>query len=176
MPKGRHFGSQNGTKIDPKTSQNRSRFSRAKKHSSRTSWNRLEAILSRSWGLSWVIFLILAGVLQWFREHQRFGTKRGLKMRLGAILADLGGQEGPKGRPKGTQEAPKTRLKRHQNFERFLARFWTDLGGPGDPGATSWRNARGLARLFEFEEFEQEFEEDFENCLDTLRPFGWRRI
>ena len=25
------------------------------------------------------------------------------------------------------------------------------------------RNARGLARLFEFEEFEQEFEEDFEN-------------
>ena len=25
------------------------------------------------------------------------------------------------------------------------------------------RNARGLARHFEFEEFEQEFEEDFEN-------------
>ena len=34
------------------------------------------------------------------------------------------------------------------------------------------RTARGLARLFEFEEFE----EDFEIHLDTLRPFGWRRI
>ena len=34
------------------------------------------------------------------------------------------------------------------------------------------RNVRVLARLFEFEEFE----EDFENCPDTLRPFGWRRI
>ena len=34
------------------------------------------------------------------------------------------------------------------------------------------RTARGLARLFEFEEFEDKFE----NCLDMLRPFGWRRM
>ena len=34
------------------------------------------------------------------------------------------------------------------------------------------RTARGLAGLFEFEEFEDFF--DFR--LDTLRPFGWRRI
>ena len=72
VPKGRHLGSQNGAKIDPKTIQNRSRFSRAKKHSSRPSWERLEAILIRSGGPSWVIFLILAWVLQWFREHQHF--------------------------------------------------------------------------------------------------------
>ena len=38
------------------------------------------------------------------------------------------------------------------------------------------RTARGLAGLFEFEEFEQEFEEDFEIRPDTLRPFGWRRM
>ena len=51
-------------------------------------------------------------------------------------------------------------------------RFWTDLGGPGDRDPATGRNARALARLFEFEEFEEDFEID----PDTLRPFGWRRI
>ena len=38
--------------------------------------------------------------------------------------------------------------------------------------AEALRNARGLAGLFEFEEFE----DYFEICPDMLRPFGWRRI
>ena len=58
----------------------------------------------------------------------------------------------------------------------FLIDFGPILEGPGDRAPASWRNARGLARLFEFEEFDQEFEEDFENYSDTLRPFGWRRM
>ena len=57
-PNRRHLGSQNGSQISLKTIQNRSRLSRAKKHSSRPSWKRLEAILSRTWDPSWVIFLI----------------------------------------------------------------------------------------------------------------------
>jgi hypothetical protein len=51
VPKGRHFGSQNGAKIDPKIIQNRSRFSRAKKYPSRSSWDRLGAVLGRSWAI-----------------------------------------------------------------------------------------------------------------------------
>ena len=51
VPKGRHLGSQNGAKIDPKTIQNRSRFSRTKKYPSRPSWNRLGAVLARSWAI-----------------------------------------------------------------------------------------------------------------------------
>ena len=63
-------------------------------------------------------------------------------------------------------------------FDRFFGENLIDLTNLG-LSQTLWktlRNARGLARLFEFEEFEQEFEEDFEIHSDTLRPFGWRRI
>ena len=44
--------------------------------------------------------------------------------------------------------------------------------GPQRACKSARRNARALARLFEFEEFE----EGFEIHPDTLRPFGWRRI
>ena len=45
------LGSQNGAKIDPKITQNRSQFSRAKKYPSRPSWDRLGAVLGRSWAI-----------------------------------------------------------------------------------------------------------------------------
>jgi hypothetical protein len=45
------FWNQNGAKIDPKIIQNRSRFSRAKKYPSRSSWDRLGAVLGRSWAI-----------------------------------------------------------------------------------------------------------------------------
>ena len=77
---------------------------------------------------------------------------------------------------KGGQKGPKRRQKRDQNDIEILIDFGAILEAQGDPGAVSLRNARGLARLFEFEEFEQEFEEDFEIHSDTLRPFGRRRI
>ena len=48
---GSPFGSQNGTKIDHKIVQNRSRGSRAKKYPSRPSWDRLGAVLGRSWAI-----------------------------------------------------------------------------------------------------------------------------
>ena len=83
---------------------------------------------------------------------------------LDRTWADLGAQEGPKGGPKGTQEAPKTRPKLHQNFDRFLDRFWTDFGGPGNWSPARVRNARGLAELFDFEEFEDHFEARFSHA------------
>ena len=46
-PPGLHLGGQNGTKIDPKTIQNRSEKSRVKKNDPRRSWTRLGAILGR---------------------------------------------------------------------------------------------------------------------------------
>ena len=60
-------------------------------------------------------------------------------------------------------------------FDRFFGEKLIDLTNL-EADQRGGRNARGLARLFEFEEFEQEFEEDFEIHPDTLRPFGWRRI
>ena len=50
--------------------------------------------------------------------------------------------------------------------------FGANLEAQGEGNQRGGRNARALARLFEFEEFE----EDFENYLDTLQPEGWRRI
>ena len=49
---------------------------RKQKHSSRPSRERLGDILSRSRDPSWDMFLILALVLQWFREHQLFEKTR----------------------------------------------------------------------------------------------------
>ena len=57
--KGRHLGRQNGAKIDSKTMQNPSRFSRAKKYPSRPSWGRLEAVLGRSWPILTALGVVL---------------------------------------------------------------------------------------------------------------------
>ena len=124
MPKGRHLGSQNGAKIDPETIQNRSRFSRAKKHSSRPSWDRLEAILIRSGDPSWAIFLNLAGVLQWFRENQHFRTNDVSR----CVLEPLGPIWAPKSSQKGGPKGPKRRPKRDQNDIKNLIDFLIDFG------------------------------------------------
>ena len=65
MPKGRHFGSQNGTIIDSKM---RSKF----KIEKNASWERLGSILGRFGGCPGGIFIdfLLENVT--FREHQRF--------------------------------------------------------------------------------------------------------
>ena len=111
MPKGRHLGSQNGAKIDPKTIQNRSRFSRANKYPSRPSWNRLGAVLGRSWailtglgtifgrfGAGWgaQIRLFSLGFSILF-EKSRFGIKMVILAGLGVILGRLGSILGPLG-------------------------------------------------------------------------------
>ena len=96
---------------------------------------------------------------------------------LGASWAELGPIWVAKRVQKRGQKGPKMRQKRDQNDIKILIDFLIDFGSISETQGTqlraTLRNARALARLFEFEEFE--FEE-FENCLDTLRPFGWRRI
>ena len=86
---------------------------------------------------------------------------------LGASWAELGPIWAAKRSQKGGQKGPKRRQKRDQNDIKILIDFWTDFGAIWEAQGTqlrrALRNARGLARLFEFEEFEQEFEEDFEN-------------
>ena len=133
MPKGRHLGNQNGAKIDPKTTQNRSRFSRTKKHSSRPSWERLGAILIRSGDPSWVIFLNLAGVLQWFRENQHF-RKNDVSR---CVLEPLGAIWAPERAQKGGQKGPKRHQKRIQNDIKILIDFWIDFGGSWKLGPSS---------------------------------------
>ena len=169
MPKGRHLGSQNGAKIDPKTIQNRSRFSRTKKHSSRPSWERLGAILIRSGDPSWVIFLNLAGVLQWFRENHYF-RKNDVSR---CVLEPLGAIWAPERAQKGGQKGPKRHQKRIQNDINFVIDFWIDSGpiveiswdrladcaGPGWTLLNS-KNSKNFSKT----------------NPDTLRPFGWRRI
>ena len=106
-----HLGSQNGAKIDPKMIQNRSRFLRAKKHSSRPSWERLGAILerfgeppecqNRAVAHTALVFLKI-NVLE--EDKRSRGVLEQTLVNFGPILA-------PKGKPRGAQEAPKTRPK-----------------------------------------------------------------
>ena len=49
-----------------------------------------------------------------------------------------------------------------------MERFWSDFGGPGGPNSGERRNARALAGLFEFEEFEDYFENESRHA-PTLR-------
>ena len=66
VPKGRHLGSQNGAKIDPKTIPNRSRFSRANKKSFRV---RLGGILRRSAGIWGAILGAKIGQMYWKSQY-----------------------------------------------------------------------------------------------------------
>ena len=82
-----------------------------------------------------------------------------------AFWSELGSIWAPKSSQKGCQKGPKRRQKRDQNDIKFLIDFLIDFGpiweARGGAHQRGGRNARGLARLFEFEEFEEEFE-DFE--------------
>ncbi len=76
VPKGRHFGSQNGAKIDPKT---RSKFKSEKV----ASQERLGSILARFGGRPGGIFVdfLLAGLV--FAEKRRFSCQEASKSDLG---------------------------------------------------------------------------------------------
>ena len=65
VPKGRHFGSQNGSKIDPKT---RSKF----KSEKAASWDRLGSMWGRFGGARGGIFIDFLLVFVTFPEIQRF--------------------------------------------------------------------------------------------------------
>ena len=65
VPKGRHFGSQNGIKIDPKM---RSKF----KIEKIASWDRLGSTLGRVGGCPGGIFIDFLSENVTFRENQRF--------------------------------------------------------------------------------------------------------
>ena len=95
---------------------------------------------------------------------------------LGASWAELGSIWAAKRAQKGGQKGPKRRQKRDQNdikiLNEFLIDFGTDFGAIWDAnlGLTQrpGRNARALARLFEFEEFEDYFENESRHA-PTLR-------
>ena len=140
MPKGGHFGSQSGAKIDPKTIQNRSRFSRAKKYPSRPSWDRLRAVLGRSWAILTGLGAILGRLgepkpfifIRIFTifEKSRFGIKMiilaGLEAilgRLGAILEPLGPNLGRFGRPRGPKREAKRDPRGTKNETKMTSKF-----------------------------------------------------
>ena len=81
MPKGRHFGSQNGAKIDPKT---RSKFKSEKV----ASWKRLGPILGCFGGCPGGIFIDFLVVFVLFRGNRRFRCSNGPKTVLGRNLAE----------------------------------------------------------------------------------------
>ena len=89
----KHFGSQNGTKIDPKT---RSKFNSEKV----ASWDRLGSILGRLGGCPGGIFIDFLLVFVLFRGNRRFryetGPKTVWKRNLAENDAKLGAQNDPK--------------------------------------------------------------------------------
>ena len=93
MPKGRHFGSQNGTTMDPKL---RSKFKTEKF----ASWDRLGLILGRFGACPEDIFIEILLVFVLFRGNRRFRCKTGPKTVWGRNLvendAKLGSQNDPK--------------------------------------------------------------------------------
>ena len=123
VPKGRHFGSQNGTKIDPKT---RSKFKSEKV----ASWDRLGSIWDRfggcpggilggSWavlGRSWSDFLSSSIFDRFF---DRFWSPKG---------CPKGGIWGAKTEPKTTQNRSKNHLEKRSRFRSLLRPSWDDLG------------------------------------------------
>ena len=96
VPKGRHFGSQNGIKIDPKM---RSKF----KIEKIASWDRLGSTLGRFGGCPGGIFIDFLLVFVIFRENRRFRKKVVSRRVLGRSWVDLGGQRGRLGRPWGVK-------------------------------------------------------------------------
>ena len=123
VPKGRHFGSQNGTKIDPKL---RSKFKSEKV----ASWDRLGSILGRFGGCPGGIFIDFLLVFLIFREHRRFRCKTGPKTVWGRNLAENDAKL-------GSQNDPKSIQNRYRKLIKILIDFWIDLGA-------SWGDLRAL--------------------------------
>ena len=123
MPKGRHFGSQNGTKIDPKL---RSKFKSEKV----ASWDRLGSILGRFGACPEGIFIDFLLVFVIFRENRRFRCKTGPKTVWGRNLAENDAKLGSQNDPKSVQN-------RYRKLIKILIDFWIDLGA-------SWGDLRAL--------------------------------
>ena len=132
------------------------------------SWNDLGS----SWVPSWGQNRAVAHTALVFFENRFFEEDKRSRRVLDRTWLDLGAKR----LQKGGQKGPKRHPKRDQNDIKILIDFGIDFGpileaqeircslGGGMRGA--WLDS------FDFEEFEDKFE----NCLDTLRPFGWRRI
>ena len=123
MPKGRHFGSQNGRKIDLKM---RSKFKSEKV----ASWDRLGSILGRFGACPEGIFIDFLLVFVIFREHRRFRCKTGPKTVWGRNLAENDAKL-------GSQNDPKSIQNRYRKLIQILIDFWIDLGA-------SWGDLRAL--------------------------------
>ena len=135
------FGRPKSTKMEPKTSPNLRRFSRAKKLLFKSllepSWADLGAFWRPSWGP---------------KKHFRIGkTNTGAKSTFfmktsvqEAFWCELGAIWAPKRAQKGGQKGPKRHQKRDQNDIKILIDFWIDfwtiLEAPGDLD----REPRGL--------------------------------
>ena len=78
-----------GTKIEDKSDDEKRKFRRS-------SWSRLGSILGRLGCRLGVIFLILAGVLQWFLKNHVFEKIRCQEVTWADLGSIWGGQEAPK--------------------------------------------------------------------------------
>ena len=127
IPKGRHFGSQNGANIAPQTGRKSRRFLRCPKSSSKTVLERFWINFRGFWVPSWGHKKAFSYGEKSKREQTSWfwsGVDKLWKRTCDRTRHDLGAQKLPKGRPSRTQERPKTRPKRHQKFTPF----WMDFG------------------------------------------------
>ena len=104
VPRGRHFESQNDTKIDPKL---RSKFKTEKF----ASWDRLGSILGRFGGCPGGIFIDFLLVFVIFREHQRFRYETGPKTVWGRNLVENDAKLGSQNDPKSIQNRDRKLIK-----------------------------------------------------------------
>ena len=113
MPKGRHFGRQNGAKIDPKT---KPKFKSEKDGS----WRRFVSIWARLGGGLEEKNVCFSLRFKAFRENRRFGIWERFGM-------DLDLQNDHFGSPKPPKREAKTSQKRDQNDIKILIDFWLDF-------------------------------------------------
>ena len=136
-PKRHPKGTQNGAKRAPEASQNRSRFSRAKKTC-------IETVLEPSWvDFGWF------GAPSWAPKHQfrigkrRTGAKSAFFKKMSyqkAFWAEFGPTSRPKSSKMIPQKAPKTSPKRSRIVQKSSPkndgekhRFLIEFGGPSTP-------------------------------------------
>ncbi len=95
---------------------------------------------------------------------------------LGASWADLGAIWAPKRLQKGGQKGPKRRQKRDQNDVEILIDFWIDLGPNLEAQEINSTGGCGMRGAW-LDSFDSKNSKTISKTnLDTLRPFGWRRI
>ena len=115
MPKGKHLGSQNGTKIDPKM---RSKFKSEKV----ASWDRLGSIWGRFGGCPGGIFIGFLLVFVTCRENPHFRCSNGSKTVLGRNLVENDAKLGSQNDPKSIQNRDRKLVKILLDFGSILER------------------------------------------------------